>query len=79
VSVENAVKKWYIKLNRVKKFLKGWGINLKGQVKKYKLLLQKEPSKLEEQEEERVLSANLLDRKTFIQSELMRLLEEEEL
>jgi hypothetical protein len=52
---------------------------LKGQVKKYKLLLQKEPSKLEEQEEERVLSANLLDRKTFIQSELMRLLEEEEL
>jgi hypothetical protein len=79
VSVENAVKKWYIKLNRVKKFLKGWGINLKGQVKKHKLLLQKEPSKLEEQEEERVLSANLLDRKTFIQSELMRLLEEEEL
>jgi hypothetical protein len=59
--------------------LKGWGVNLKGQVKKYKLLLQKEPSKLEEQEEERVLSANLLDRKTFIQSELMRLLEEEEL
>jgi hypothetical protein len=79
VSVENAVKKWYIKLNRVKKFLKGWGINLKGQSKKYKLLLQKELAKLEEQEEERILSANLLDRKTFIQSELMRLPEGEEL
>jgi hypothetical protein len=52
---------------------------LKGQVRKYKLLLKKKVAKLEEQEEERVLSANLLDMKTFIQSELMRLLEEEEL
>jgi hypothetical protein len=39
---------------------------LNGQIKKYKIKKKKPP-------------ANLLDRKTFIQSELMRLLEEEEL
>jgi hypothetical protein len=34
---------------------------------------------LEQKEEENILSPELLDRKTFIQTELMRLLEEEEL
>jgi hypothetical protein len=34
---------------------------------------------LEKKEEESILPAELLDKKTFIQTELMRLMEEEEL
>jgi endonuclease/exonuclease/phosphatase family metal-dependent hydrolase len=34
VAVKNAVEKWQIKLNRVKKFLRGWGHNIKGHTKK---------------------------------------------
>jgi hypothetical protein len=76
---DSVVDNWHIKLNRVKKFLKGWGLNLKGQTRRYKLMLQKELDVLEQKEEENMLSPDLLDRKTFIQTELMRLLEEEEL
>jgi hypothetical protein len=68
-----------MKLNRVKTFLKGWGLNLKGQIRRYKLMLQKELDVLEQKEEENMLPPHLLDRKTFIETELMRLLEEEEL
>jgi hypothetical protein len=79
VITNNVVDNWHIKLNRVKTFLKGWGLSLKGQTRRYKLMLQKELDVLEQKEEENMLSPGLLDRKTLIQTELMRLLEEEEL
>lgn len=72
------MEKWYIKINRVKKFLKGWGQNLRGQIRKYKNILQEELLGLEKLEEEAMLSPELLGRKMFIQTELHHLLEEEE-
>jgi hypothetical protein len=59
--------------------LKGWGDNVKGHTKKYKIILQSELNNIEKLEEDDILPAMMLDRKTFIQAELMRLLEEEEL
>jgi uncharacterized protein (DUF2249 family) len=79
VSAKNVVDKWCIKINRVKKFLKGWGQNIKGHSKKHKKILKEELMNLEKMEEERSLSATLLERKTQIQTELLRMLEEEEL
>jgi hypothetical protein len=64
----NAVSKWSIKINRVEKFLKGWGLNLKGQNRRYKVALRKELSELEIKEEEGLLNSASLDRKTFIQT-----------
>jgi hypothetical protein len=78
VTAKNAVEMWYIKLNRVKKFLKGWGINIKGQNKRYKEILQKELGEIEKMEEV-TLTAQILERKTSIQTELLKILEEEEL
>ena len=78
VTGRNAVDKWCIKINRVKKFLKGWGLSLKGHTKKYKKCLTEELSVLEKMEEANPLPAHLLERKTFILSEKNRLLEEEE-
>ena len=71
--------RWIIKTKRVKKFLKGWGLSLKGHTRKYRRILREELSKLEKIEEDGMLPALLLERKTFIQSEILRLLEEEEL
>jgi hypothetical protein len=79
VQAVNAVSNWCIKINRVKKFLKRWGLNLNGQTKRYRVLLQKELEVLEKKEEEEVLTPPSLDRKTFIQTELLKLAEEEEL
>ena len=78
VTGRNAVDKWCIKINRVKKFLKGWGLSLKGHTKKYKKCLTEELSVLEKMEEANPLPAHLVKRKTFILSEKNRLLEEEE-
>ena len=77
VSGKSVVDVWVIELKRVKKFLKGWGINLKGQTKRYKRVLQEELLVSEQKEESLSLLKNLLDRKTFIQSELLKLLLEE--
>ena len=75
----SVVDRWIIKIKRVKKFLKGWGLSLKGHTRKYRRILREELSKLEKIEEDGMLPALLLERKTFIQSEILRLLEEEEL
>jgi hypothetical protein len=73
------VDKWCIKINRVKTFLKGLGQNIKGYNRKYKLILE-ELETLERLEEGSSLPANLLEKKkkkkTFIQSEILKLLEE---
>jgi hypothetical protein len=79
VAAKNAVEKWQIKLNRVKKFMRGWGQNIKGYSKRYKNTLKEELMSLEKEEEKGSLPTPLLERKTFIQTELMRILEEEEL
>jgi hypothetical protein len=54
-------------------------MSLKGHTKRYRAILQQELTELEKKEEEGMLSSVLLDRKTFIQSEMMKILEEEEL
>ena len=74
----NAVDRWCIKINRVKKFLKRWGQSLRGHNKKYRSILQEELLTLEKLEESDSLPRHLLERKTFIQTEMHRLLEEEE-
>ena len=51
VSGKSVVDVWVIELKRVKKFLKGWGINLKGQSKRYKRVLQEELLVSEQKEE----------------------------
>ena len=50
---------------------------MKGQSKRYKRVLQEELLVSEQKEESLSLLKNLLDRKTFIQSELLKLLLEE--
>jgi len=39
VTARNAVEVWNIKVKRVKKFLKGWGMSLKGHTRKYRRIL----------------------------------------
>jgi hypothetical protein len=80
VTTKNAVEKWCIKLNRVKKFLKGWGQNIKGHNRRYKNFLKNELAEIEKKEEEEgSLPCAILGRKYFIQTELLRVLEEEEI
>jgi hypothetical protein len=79
ITIQNATEKWCIKLGRIRKFLKGWGDSLRGHTKKYTLILKKELAEIEEVEEGNILTPTLLGRKYFIQTELSRLLEEEEL
>jgi hypothetical protein len=54
-------------------------MSLKGHPRKYKNILQEELLKIEKEEEDLILPSHLLERKTFIQTELLRLLAEEEL
>lgn len=65
-------------MDRIRKFLKGWGQSLKGYTRKYKNLLCQDLETLEQREEMEVLSPKNLNRKSFIQAEMLRLLEEEE-
>jgi hypothetical protein len=58
--------------------LKGWGQSLKGHTRKYKNILKEELEIIEKLEEESTLDVVKLERKTFIQTELLRLMEEEE-
>jgi hypothetical protein len=59
--------------------LKGWGNSLKGHTKRYRLILNKELAEIERIEEEDSLTTTLLGRKSFVQTELLRLIEEEEM
>lgn len=70
---------WIIKIKRVKKFLTSWGKSLRGHTRKYKKILQEELLVLEQKEETQPLPSHLLNRKTFIQTELLKLMEEEDL
>lgn len=77
--MSNAVEKWCIKVNRIKKFLKGLGQNIKGHTRRYKTILKEGLSTLGKKEKEGCLPASLLERNTFIQTEILKILEEEEL
>jgi hypothetical protein len=79
VNANDAVGKWIIKMGRVKKNLKGWGNSMKGHARKYWMTLNKELEEIEKLEEETILPTALLDRKTCIQAELLKIMEEEEL
>jgi hypothetical protein len=57
MTIENVEDKWHIKLNRVNFFLKGWGVNSKGQTRRYKMILQQELGALEKKEEEGMLAS----------------------
>ena len=74
VIAKSNIEQWCIKVNRIKKFLKGWGQSIKGHNRKYKKFLQEELEILEEVDS---LPSNLLERKVFIQKELAKFLEEE--
>jgi hypothetical protein len=67
-----------IKLNRFKKFFKGWGSNLYGHTKKLKLVLKEELASLESLEEDQELSPSLSIRKTSICVKLMEIYADEE-
>lgn len=76
---KNAIETWIIKIKRVKKFLKGWGQSLRGHTRKFKQILQEELLELEKMEETNTLPSSLLARKTFIQTELLKIQEDEEM
>jgi hypothetical protein len=59
--------------------LKGWGMNIRGHNRKIKAILQEKLMLLKKEEENSPLPAHLLNTKTFIQTTLLRILEEEEL
>lgn len=78
VVAKTSLDKWLIKEKRIKNFLKGRG-NKKGDDKKKKRELQEELMDLEIIEESLILNSDQLQRKTEIQTNLMFLLEQEEL
>lgn len=47
-------------------------MSLKGHPRKYKNILQEELLKIEKEEEDLILPSHLLERKTFIQTELLK-------
>jgi len=65
-----------LKVKRIKNFLKGWGMNLKGHTRKYRRILQEELLELERMKKDQILTREALGRKPFIQKEMMRLQEE---
>jgi exonuclease III len=67
------------KLKKVKKFLKGWGFNLSGTRKRRKKEVAKEMADLETLEEVNTLSHAQQRGKVELKSELLHILEEEEL
>jgi hypothetical protein len=67
-----------MKLKNIKKDLKGWGANLRGQDIKKKKELSQELQNLEDLEENGTLSREELIRKSQIQQDLMQIYELEE-
>jgi hypothetical protein len=65
------------KLKLVKQYFKGWGLNLQGTLRKLRMELHEELITLEELEELSTLSSDQWQRKTWVLSEILRLLEEE--
>lgn len=75
----SAVGKLQSKMKRFKQFFKGWGFNKLGEQRKKKTLIQEELMKLELIEEETFLSLSQMHKKMQLQSNFLKLLEEEEL
>jgi len=67
------------KMKRFKQYFKGWGFNLQGENRKNKKQIQQDLLSLEQQEETCLLSLRQCQKKVDIQSQLLSMLEEEEL
>lgn len=67
------------KLKLLKQYFKGWGLNLSGELRKLRKVLEEELTSLEELEELNLLSIEQWQRKTWVSSEILKLLEQEEL
>jgi hypothetical protein len=63
-----------LKSGELKKILKGWGSSLKGHARKYRMNLKEELAEIERLEEETILPTILLDRKTCLQAELLKIM-----
>lgn len=64
---------------KIKKYFKGWGLDQSGKNKKKKLEINEELAQLEQVEEQQPLTSEQFQRRVFIHTELMKLLELEEL
>lgn len=76
---ESAFDRIQIKLKRFKQYYKGWGFNIQGARRKRKREIQGTLKELEEIEEAGPLEANQILLRTNLTSELLKILEEEEL
>jgi hypothetical protein len=63
------------KLKLLKQYFKGWGLNLSGELRKLRKVLEEELTSLEELEELNLLSIEQWQRKTWVNSETLKLLE----
>uniref|UniRef100_A0A0A8ZMN6 Uncharacterized protein n=1 Tax=Arundo donax TaxID=35708 RepID=A0A0A8ZMN6_ARUDO len=79
ISWANIVDKIQFKIKRFKKYFKGWGYNVAGQLKKNKFPLQRELQDLELMEENGGLFAELARRRALVQANLLQIYSEEEL
>lgn len=76
---ESALDRIQLKLKKFKQYFKGWGHNKLGEQKKKRKLLQDELAVLEELDEDNLLSLDQTQSKAKIQSEILKMLEDEEL
>ena len=76
---ESVVDKIQSKLKRFKQYFKGWGFNVQGERKKLIAKLQDGLLDIEQMEEDALLSLNMYNRKVEIQSNILKMLEEDEL
>lgn len=76
---ETALDRIQLKLKRFKQYFKGWGFNIQGERRKQKATIQNELHELEKEEEKGPLTYAKLNARVHMISELMKILEEEEL
>jgi hypothetical protein len=74
----DSISNFQFKIKRVKDSLKGWGINIKGKMKKYRKSLLEEIDYLESLEETNSLSGDQYARKGTVQLNLMNSFRQEE-
>ena len=77
--VVSAMDRIQAKLKRFKQYFKGWSFNRQGALRKKRNEIHEELLSIEQLEEECLLPINLMQRKMQLQSEMLKMLEEEEL
>jgi hypothetical protein len=76
---KSAIDKIQQKIKLIKQFFKGWDFNKQGEMRKKRKEFQEELAVLESMEEDIGLSAEQIDRKTWLLVENLKSLEQEEL